>query len=167
MATTYWTGLPTFQSGLLRHCLTCSQLDSSPCPELSSTSTHNCLWQEPDFPCPAFLANGHYLLDRSPTFQSGLLDIALLTVSQVHPAQSSVHQQLTQSHLRSPPDVRVPLPSDGDIFSNSKPGSPVVAAPVAVTTGMPSCGTFRNHFENHSLIHCDTLQYHNSSIHYD
>ena len=41
-----------------------------------------------------------------------------------------------------------------------KPGSPVVAAPVAVTTGMPSCGTFWNHFENHLLMHCDTLQYH-------
>ena len=47
MATTYWTGLPTFQSGLIRHCLTRSQLDSSPCPELSSTSTHPELPQKP------------------------------------------------------------------------------------------------------------------------
>ena len=47
MATTYWTGLPTFQSGLIRHCLTCSQLDSSPCPELSLTSTLSELPQKP------------------------------------------------------------------------------------------------------------------------
>ena len=105
MAITYWTGLPTFQSGLLKHCLTCSQLDSSSCPELSSTTT------------------------------------------------------LSLCYLRYSPDVRVPLPSDSDIFSNLKPSSPVVAAPAAVTTGMPSCGTFWNHFENHLLMHCDTLQY--------
>ena len=47
MAITYWTGLTTFQSGLLKHRLTCSQLDSSPCPELSSTSTPSLLPQKP------------------------------------------------------------------------------------------------------------------------
>ena len=158
MVTTYWTGLlPSSQASWT---LPYSQSVKSTLLRAQFINNSLSLRQEPDFSCPAFLANGHYLLDRSPTFQSGLLDIALLAVSQVHPAQSSADQQLTQSYLRSPPDVRVPLPSDSDIFSNSKPGSPVVAAPIAVTTGMPSCGTFRNHFENHSLIHCDTLQYH-------